>query len=65
MENRNNSRKKFKVFYVVVAITGVIALFVGYIVEGDSVEIFYMFLIIELLIYSVVSIIKRIFRRRR
>ena len=65
MENRNNSRKKFKVFYVVVAITGVIALFVGYIVERDSVEIFYMFLIIELLIYSVVSIIKRIFRRRR
>lgn len=61
----DNSRKKFKVFYVVVGITGVIALFVGYIVERDSVELFYIFLVFELLIYSVVSIMKRIFGKGR
>ncbi len=59
MDNRNSNRKKLERFYVIVTITGVIALFVGCIVERDSVEIFYIFLIIELLVYSVVSIIKR------
>ena len=70
MGTSNNSREKFVVVFsivafVVVGITGVIALFVDYIVGIDSAELFFILLAIELLIYGVVSIIKWILSKRR
>lgn len=65
MDSRNNNRKKMNVIYLIISITGVIALFVAYMECWDSVKFFHTLLAIELLIYIVVSIIRWILRKRR